>query len=82
MFRAVLRLLGVFHDFLYEDGAPPWSRAARKAWFDTRGRVCLAVSFVPGRHLKNGGSPPFPPALGSHSRVATKRRVGFISPSS
>ena len=38
--------------------------------------------FVPGRQLKKGGSPPFPPALGSHTRVATKRRVGFRSPAS
>ena len=45
--------------------------------------ILLSLSFsVPGRHLKRGGSPPFLPALGSHSRVATKRRVGFRSPAS
>ena len=75
---AVLRLLGVFHDVLYGDVAPvrPGS---------TLGVVSVRLSrslFVPGRHLKKGGSPPFPPALGSHTRVATKRRVGFRSPAS
>ena len=75
---AVLRLLGVFHDVLYGDVAPvrPGS---------TLGVVSVRLSrslFVPGRQLKKGGSPPFPPALGSHTRVATKRRVGFRSPAS
>ena len=79
---AVLRLLGVFHDVLYGDVAPvrPGS---------TLGVVSVRLSrslFVPGRHLKKGGSPPSPPppppALGSHTRVATKRRVGFRSPAS
>ena len=75
---AVLRLLGVFHDVLYGDVAPvrPVS---------TLGVVSVRLSrslFVPGRHLKKGGSPSFPPALGSHTRVATKRRVGFRSPAS
>ena len=57
--------------------------------------VLLSLSLsVPGRHLKKKGGggggvaspipppPPPPPALGSHSRVATKRRVGFRSPAS
>ena len=51
----------------------------------TLGVVSVRLSrslFVPGRQLKRGGSPPFPPALGSHTRVATKRRVGFRSPAS
>ena len=51
----------------------------------TLGVVSVRLSrslFVPGRQLKKGGSPPFPPALGSHTRVATKRRVGFRSPAS
>ena len=56
---AVLRLLGVFHDVLYGDVAPvrPGS---------TLGVVSVRLSrsfFVPGRHLKKGGSPPFPPLL-------------------
>ena len=56
---AVLRLLGVFHDVLYGDVAPvrPVS---------TLGVVSVRLSrslFVPGRHLKKGGSPPFPPPL-------------------
>ena len=75
---AVLRLLGVFNDVLYGDVAPvrPGS---------TLGVVSVRLSrslFVPGRQLKKGGSHPFPPALGSHTRVATKRRVGFRSPAS
>ena len=71
-------------DFLSGDGAPPWSRAARQAWFDTWCCVCLAVSFLvrSGSSSEKGGSPPFPPAPGSHTRVATKRRVGFRSPAS
>ena len=72
-------------DFLCGDGAPPWSRAARQAWFDTWCCVCLAVSFLvhSGSSSEKGGSPPSPPpppALGSHTRVATKRRVGSRSP--
>ena len=56
---AVLRLLGVFHDVLYGDVAPvrPGS---------TLGVVSVRLSrslFVPGRQLKKGGSPPFPPLL-------------------
>ena len=56
---AVLRLLGVFHDVLYGDVAPvrPGS---------TLGVVSVRLSrslFVPGRHLKKGGSPPFTPLL-------------------
>ena len=84
MFSAVIRLLGVMADFLYGDGAPPWIRAACQAWFDTWCCVCLAVSFLvrSGSSAKKGGSPPFPPALGSHTRVATKRRVGSRSPGS
>ena len=56
---AVFRLLGVFHDVLYGDVAPvrPGS---------TLGVVSVRLSrslFVPGRQLKRGGSPPFPPLL-------------------
>ena len=74
-------------DFLYGVGALPWSRAARQAWFDTWCCVCLAVSFLvrSGSSPEKEGSPPFPPpppALGSHTRVATKRRVGFRFPAS
>ena len=44
------------HDFLYGDGALPWSRAARQAW---------SVSFLvrSGWSSEKGGSPPFPPLL-------------------
>ena len=50
-------------DFLYGDGAPPWSRAARQARFDTWCCVCLAVSFLvrSGSSSEKGGSPPSPP---------------------
>ena len=88
LFSSVLGLLGVMADFLYGDGAPPWSRAARQAWFDTWCCVCLSFSLLVrwGSSSEKGGSPPSPPppppALGSHSRVATKRRVGFHSPAS
>ena len=41
--------------------------------------LSLSLS-VPGRHLKKRGRLPSPSALSSHSRVATKRRVGFRSP--
>ena len=52
-------------DFLYGVGAPPWSRAARQAWFDTWCCVCLAVSFLvrSGSSPEKEGSPPFPPLL-------------------
>ena len=52
-------------DFLYGDGAPPWSRAARQAWFDTWCCVCLAVSFpvLFGSSSEKDGSPPPPPPL-------------------
>ena len=50
-------------DFLYGDGAPPWSRAARQARFDTWCCVCLAVSFLVrfGSSSEKGGLPSSPP---------------------
>ena len=47
------------------DWAPPWSRAARQAWFNTWCCVCLAVSFLVRSRSSSekGGPPSFPPLL-------------------
>ena len=52
-------------DFLYGDGAPPWSRAVLQAWFDTWCCVCLAFSLLVRSRSSSekGGTPPFPPLL-------------------
>ena len=75
------------HDLLYGDGGLLLGAGPPVRPGSTLGVVSVWLSrslFVPGRHLKKGGSPPSPPppALGSHTRVATKSRAGFRSPAS
>ena len=70
-------------DFLYGDGAPPWTGAGLPVRpGSTLGVVSVWLSLslsVPGRHLKKGGSPPPPPPSLLIPTLGWPSRGGLVS---